>query len=332
MVSASAARATVASGGDASHEAAEHAAGADLKERIIPCRIQGLHGLGEADRRDELPRQQLDEVAGLELEAADREERRVRRVPFGRLELGAQRRLGRRDQRRVEGGAHGQPDHSLGAGLRSLGGPVVQSGLRAAHHDLAGAVEVGRPHAVAAGRQLFDLLVRQPDDGGHAAGVRLGGAQHLLAAPPHQPQRVGERQRAGGDQRRVLANAVAEGGVEAQPGIGQDAEDADGVGQQRRLRHIGARQRLGRTHGADLLEVEVEHVRGLGVAVAHLRIGGAEVAAHADGLGPLAGEHQCELTHDALQDAVCRCDSVLTPNGDETRPRRCCGAVTTPTW
>ena len=56
--------------------------------------------------------------------------------------------------------------------------------------------------------------------------------------------------------------------------------------------------------GADDLEVEVEHVRGLGVGVAHLRVGGAEVAAHADGLGSLAGEHQCELAHDVLQDVV----------------------------
>ena len=76
---------------------------------------------------------------------------------------------------------------------------------------------------------------------------------------------------------------MAEGDVEAQALAAQDAEHADRVGEQRRLRDVGAASRSAGP-GADVLEVEVEELGSLGVGVAHLRLGGAQVAAHADGL------------------------------------------------
>ena len=76
-----------------------------------------------------------------------------------------------------------------------------------------------------------------------------------------------------------------------------------------------------------LLEVEVEHVRGLVVGVAHPRIGGAEVAAHADGLRPLPGEHQCELVM-TPSGRVCRSSSAYPECAERDRAR--CGASQLP--
>jgi hypothetical protein len=57
-------------------------------------------------------------------------------------------------------------------------------------------------------------------------GAGVAGAQHLLAAPPHDAQRVGEVQRARRHQRRELAQAVPDRHVELQALPAQDAEHA----------------------------------------------------------------------------------------------------------
>ena len=85
----------------------------------------------------------------------------------------------------------------------------------------------------------------RPEDGSHAARVGLGRA-------PASPRRAGAR---GAGRRRSDTAPVATSAeysprlwpmatVEAQAVAAQDAEDADGVGQQRRLRDVGARQQL----------------------------------------------------------------------------------------
>ena len=211
-------RAVGASRLDALDEAGEHRARADLQERIITCCIQGAHGLRESG-----PARRAAAAAARRSRRSRNRRCRPRRTPGPAcatsvaLELGAQRR-------RAPTATSGEWKAPLTAsGMTRLAPAVLafsasslQSGLAAAHHDLAGAVEVGRPDAVLLGAERLDDVVVQADDGRHAAGVGVGGAQHLLAAPPHEAQRVVERHRAGRDQRRVLAQAVPDGDVEAQ--------------------------------------------------------------------------------------------------------------------
>ena len=188
------------------------------------------------------------------------------------------------DERRVEGSADRQRDDALGAGGPGLAGERLERRLGAAHDDLAGAVEVRRPGAVLLGAERLDDGVVQTDDRHHAARVGVGGAQHLLTAPPHDAQRVLEVDGAGRDQRRELAQAVPDGDVEPQAFAAQHAEHADGRREQRRLREVGAAQPVHGPLAAEVLQVVAEHLRRLGVGVAHLGLGGRQVAAHTDGL------------------------------------------------
>ena len=84
---------------------------------------------------------------------------------------------------------------------------------RAGNHDLPAAVQV---------RRADDLAVapprRTPARPASASRPRIAAIApvadrhrllHVAAAAPHDPQRVGERERAGGDVGRVLAEAVA---------------------------------------------------------------------------------------------------------------------------
>ena len=59
------------------------------------------------------------------------------------------------------------------------------------------------------GARLRDLVGVEPEDRGHRAFAGRHGLLHVAPAAPHQPQRVAEREGAGGDVRRVLAEAVA---------------------------------------------------------------------------------------------------------------------------
>jgi hypothetical protein len=52
-------------------------------------------------------------------------------------------------------------------------------------------VVVGRPGAVDVGEPARDVVVVQPQDGGHRAGLRVGGGLHRLAALGHDVQPVG---------------------------------------------------------------------------------------------------------------------------------------------
>jgi hypothetical protein len=80
--------------------------------------------------------------------------------------------------------------------------------------QLSAAVLVGDRHraALAAGRGAAGLEVvgGHVDDRRHRADARRHRGLHRLAAQAHELDRVGERERPGGDQRRELAEAVAE--------------------------------------------------------------------------------------------------------------------------
>ena len=127
---------------------------------------------------------------------------------------------------------------------------------------------------------------------------------HQLAAAADEPDRVAEVERAGGDEGRVLAHRVAGGegglrGIDAElaPAGADGREVGDARGEERRLRVLGAVEvllgTLPREPGDRLAERLVgggEHGGGVGR-------GFGEGAAHADGLAPLAGEHEGDLAH-----------------------------------
>ncbi len=65
---------------------------------------------------------------------------------------------------------------------------------RAGDHDLAGSVEVGDPHvAVGAAAGDLDLVVVEPEHGGHRAGLVGAGVVHRLGALDDQPHALVER-------------------------------------------------------------------------------------------------------------------------------------------
>ena len=129
-----------------------------------------------------------------------------------------------------------------------------------------------------------------PTPGGH----RL---LHELAAQVHQADRVGERERAGRDQRRVLAERVARRRRRARAPVArsQHAQRRDAGGQDRRLRVGGERQLLLGPLEAELRQREAE--RGVGL-VEHRRAPRARrrasARAHADLLRALAREQERE--------------------------------------
>jgi hypothetical protein len=73
-------------------------------------------------------------------------------------------------------------------------------------------VHVGRGHDLPVRRlaaRAFDRGEIEAENRGHRADTDRNGLLHVLAAAPHGPQRVLERERLGRDERRVLAEAVA---------------------------------------------------------------------------------------------------------------------------
>ena len=86
------------------------------------------------------------------------------------------------------------------------------------------------------------VLGIEAEDRRHRARADRHRLLHVAAAPPHDAQRVGERERAGGDVRRVLAEAVA--GDERRRDAARREQPArrDADGEDRRLRVLGQRQ------------------------------------------------------------------------------------------
>ena len=119
--------------------------------------------------------------------------------------------LGRLHQRAMERRTHGQRHDALRAKrLRPLA--RARHGRRAPRDDdLSRRVQVRRAHDVARGgfvaglRDLVARRARASPPSRRADGHRV---LHVAAAPPHDAHGVGERQRAGGDVRRVFAEAV----------------------------------------------------------------------------------------------------------------------------
>ncbi len=113
----------------------------------------------------------------------------------------------------VEGRAHRQqhalaPAPLLGQRHRALDGRAV-----AGDHDLQLPSSCWRSRRPRPGRPPRTRLPRrgelQAHDGGHRPGAHRHRLLHELAAPAHDPDGIGEAERAGDHQRRVLAEAVA---------------------------------------------------------------------------------------------------------------------------
>ena len=174
-------------------------------------------------------------------------------------------------------------------------------------HDLAGRVAV-RDAEDAVRRRLDDEVRQQrvveTDDRGHPAFPTRAGCLHQPAAGAHETDRVGEVQRAGRDEGRILAHRVAgdEGRVRDVDGQGvplraDGLEVGDRGGEERRLRVLGAVEfLLGALPGeagdglAERLVGSGEDGGGRGRCL-------GERPAHADGLAALAGEDEGDLVH-----------------------------------
>ncbi len=104
-----------------------------------------------------------------------------------------------------------------------------------------------------------------------------------------------------------------------QAAVPQHAQGGHRVRQQRRLGDLGARELLGRAHATDAGQVVAEHVAGLGEGVAGDGEGVAEIAAHARGLRPLAGEQDGD--HGRAPPAAGGRAAVTAPTSSGTSPR-----------
>ena len=201
-----------------------------------------------------------------------------------------------------------------GSSIARLAPRVLRDGEGGLHgralardHDLPRRVAVRDAEDAVLGRlgdELREPGVVEADDRGHAAFTTGTGRLHQLAAGAHESHGVGEVQRAGGDERRVLPHRVAggEGRVrdvhrEGIPALAHGLEIGDRGGDQRRLGVLGPVQLLlGTLPGEARDGLAQRLVRGSEDGGGG-RGGLGEGAAHADELAALAGEDESDLVH-----------------------------------
>ena len=151
--------------------------------------------------------------------------------------------LAGRDDLGVEAVADRQRDRGVPSLLHRLHGASDRVG-GAAEHDLVRRVDVGEHDvAVDPSDDLLDLLQRGHDRGHRSGVVRLE-ARHLASAGAHGLERVLEGQRAGGDQRPVLADGVAHDHVGRDPVLAEQPRERGVDGDHRRLLDLGAAKLL----------------------------------------------------------------------------------------
>ena len=163
------------------------------------------------------------------------------------------------------------------------------------------------PCAEARGDELREPRVVEADDRGHRARRARRPTPASAAALAHEPDGVGEVERAGGDERRVLAHRVpgGEGGLPGprrrarRPALADGREVGDRGGEQRGLGVLGPVELLGGAVPGEPADGLAERGVGRGEDGGGGGRGGGERPAHADGLGALAGEHEGDLMHRA---------------------------------
>ena len=248
-----------------------------------------------AHRRRKLRREQagplLALVVGERVDVGDDRHLGVAWIGVG--DRAAQRHPRRDHVRGVERARHRQRHDLLGAELASVVGCRGDSGGRAGDHHLPGRVVVGDPDVlVGAPAGHVDLVVVEPEDGGHRAGLGEPGLVHRLGAGAHEADAFVEPEGAGGGQRGVLAEAVAgaEAGLEAEPFDGVEHHQARH--ERRQLGVAGVAKLVGVGVGEQLADVTVGDLAGLLDELPALVIDPR--SSHPRPLRPLAGEGERE--------------------------------------
>ncbi len=159
---------------------------------------------------------------------------------------------------------------------------VVSAGAGAASSSAASAQ---RSLTWSAGRPRMAAMA--PSPAGTACCMKL-------AAGAHGAEGFGEGDGSGGDVGAVFAERVAggEGGGEVREELGEDAPGGDGDGEDGGLGVLGVLEGFGGAVEDEVGEGEAEGLVGLVEDGAGGGVGVVELAAHADGLGTLAGEEE----------------------------------------
>jgi hypothetical protein len=218
-------------------------------------------------------------------------------------QVGAQAVRGGLQQRRMERRRHRQRQRALGALFLGQHAGALDARGGTGDHDLRRRIEIdgfdGLQRQLGLGLRAdrLHVRVRQAQHDGHAALPDRHRFLHRLGTEAHQRQRVLQRERAGGDQRRVFAEAVAGDDVGLAAAGGQPrAVGRDRGGQHHRLGVGGQVQRFLRPFGDQFRHVQAQRLGRLGQRG---RDGGValEAGQHADGLRTLAREYECDFSH-----------------------------------
>ena len=207
-------------------ETLQRALRADLDEDPDARFEQGLQALRELHRGGHLPREQVEDGrprvgAGWVQPAREvRHDGDPRRPNVEPLEDVAERLGSRRHDRGVERVADGQRNHGPPDRLEGRGRPLDGRGLPPDHRLRTGVVVRHDDVAVDCRQHLLDLVERR-EDGRHPARVLHAHVSHLPAPRAHGLERLREGQDTGGDERRVLAEAVAHHEIGPVPALGQ---------------------------------------------------------------------------------------------------------------
>ena len=138
----------------------------------------------------------------------------------------------------------------------------------------------------------------EADDGGHRALAGRNRGLHGIAADAQKARGVGDREHAGGAERRIFAERMTgdEGNLVLQHETAgfHDADRGHGDGHQSRLGVCGQREGLFRAVPHDLGELFAERVIDFLEDCTGLGKGVGEILAHADGLAALTRKGECE--------------------------------------
>ena len=251
-------------GRDPLDQAGEDLAGAELDELVDTLVGQRLDDLDPAHRMPSLAHQCVTDAGGIGLEGhvdvVDQRNGWGLQVDVGQGTL--QHIAGRLEQHRMERCRDRQHDGTTcPPGLRSLAGALDGTHVTGNDH-LGRCIEVDGRHflvLIAAGHRAslvaggLHIGIGQPQDGGHAACTHGHGFLHGLRAQSHEFHGRIQVQRACGDQRRVLTQAVTGHEVGLRATFSAPGSQIGHAGQQHgRLRPGRQRQLFDRTFGNDL--------------------------------------------------------------------------------
>ena len=145
----------------------------------------------------------------------------------------------------------------------------------------------------ACSQNALQLSLGQLEERGHGSDSRRHGLLHVAAAPADQAHGIGERQAAGGDQGRILAQTVPRDEVGRGADLPEDGERGGRDREQRGLRVFRELESVLRAFETQAGDRESESIVGL---FEHAARGGVRIGesfAHARGLRALAGEEKC---------------------------------------